>query len=794
MNVLEMIKIFNAGQKTEISDLIDISFLQELQDNFADMMNIACVTVDKNGPITKPSNFTDFYTKNLGSNEPGLQQFNKCSIENNQSSLKKGEPIIYTCLAELTHFIIPIVVNGKQIASVLGGQVSTTKLNEAWFTEIAEKLGISYDHEYITELKKNKIFSEKDIKMTIKLLSLIVNAVSKIAQANYILIEKNKREKLTEKIVEKIRSTLKTEDIKKYFIEIVREYFDADRCLFLDYDAENNKFLPFKSESLKSVDIKSLIGFSAEDVFPEFCAKLKKGKDIIIKDLEKILLRKQLLSYKAVKTLKEKDTKSDYGILIKFREKIIGVLIIHFIERKKVFSHDEFDFLGIIRKHVGTALFQSELYHITKQQSDKEVLLRHITETIRKSLNFDKTKKIISEVIGKTLKADRCFILEYNKTEDKILIVNEEYLSSDSILSYEGVDLNEHIPSIAEELKKGKRLIINGDDLTIDGERVDFTVHHFEDARNAVEEYKIHSALVFPLFYSDEFLGDLVLHYLEAPHKIGNDEIKFLNLISGQIAIALYQSKLHEKVQMQAERERISRNIIEILRSTLDKSMIEHLFVRNIGKYFGADRVFFSEFEHKTNKYLPISEQSEYLSSTEEKSYVNHDFLTTEMKEHIHPLLDKREILIPNWKMYIEKSYKTHELIEFYKSAKVKSSYSFPVLYEGKIMGFFGVEFTKKITELMEEDINRLRNICTQAGIALYHAELYMEAQKALQSKGEIIAKVKEGIEKPVDEIIKTSKILTELELERDKQKEYLNSIINSCNRLLELTKDISDI
>lgn len=75
----------------------------------------------------------------------------------------------------------------------------------------------------------------------------------------------------------------------------------------------------------------------------------------------------------------------------------------------------------------------------------------------------------------------------------------------------------------------------------------------------------------------------------------------------------------------------------------------------------------------------------------------------------------------------------------------------------------------------------------------MYHAELYMQAQEALQSKGELIERVKTGIKEPVNNIIETSKILSERKFEHEKQQEYLNNIINSCNQLMELTKDISD-
>jgi len=1146
-----MIKMLNERKKITLSDLVDIDFLQGLQDNFAETMGVASITVDDNGPITKPSNFTDFCTNYIRASEIGSKKCNECDIEGGKLAMEKGEPVIYDCHAGLTHFIVPIIVAGKHIASILGGQISLTTPDEEHFKNVAKELGITSDEKYIEALKKIEIVSEAKIKTATKLLFMVANSISEIAHKNYDLINKNTRELLTGKIVEKIRSTLDSEEIKKYFVEIIREYFDADRCLFVDYDKKTGMFLPFRLEKLKSPDIKSLVGIDTETNFPEFCAKLKRGKSVIVGDLEKTLLRKNLLGYKATETLKNSEVKSDYGLVVKCRDEIVGILIIHFIKEKNVLTHDEFDFLKILREHAGTALCQSELYlttkkqaereqvlrdvssrirssldieiikheivyqigkifnadrvviayydykinnyvvtkeaeyrssdniktlvdvdftgiigfseyirnlhfqgkdiifndlekhldennirttcvenfyrefgfissaainiyhedlflgdlvitfenkrdfsedeinflktiadqsgvafsqselySLTKQQAEREALLRNITETIRSTLDIDETKKIIVEtvgkalkadrcfiaeynkktdkfltvqdeylssddvisykgsdsnievphfvaafkrgksllindkeilidtdnqdfdiekeaikkleinsvftsplfyydellgalsihyirehfiaddeinliktianqvaiaihqaklykttqeqaeretllrsvtdairnsldidetkkqiveIIGKTLKADRCFIIEYNKTNDKFLIINEEYLSSDNILTYEGVDLNDNIPHLISAFKEGKRLIINESGAKLDNEPINIDGSEFEMERMAIEKYKVNSALVFPLYYTDEFLGDLVLHYVEKQHDIGDGEINFLNLIANQIALAFHQAKLYEKILLQAERERISRNIIEILRSTMDKTIIKHLFVKNIGKYFNADRVYFSEFDTKANKYLPVEEKAEYLSSPNEKSFVDYDLSGSIMGRHIQPLAEKREIIIPNWKGYIEKTSKNPEFIALYENANVQSSYGFPVLYEGRIMGAFCIEFTHKISELLDEDINRIRNICTQAGIALYHAELYLQAQEALQSRGDLIARVKSGIKEPVDNIIKTSKVLSELGLEHDKQLEYLSNIINSCNQLLELTKDISD-
>lgn len=709
-----MIKMLN-NNEVNLSDLINIDYLQKLQDNLSAVLGINVLTIDKNNSITKPSNTKDSKT---------------------------------------TNFTLPIIVNNKHIASILGGQIPT---------------------EYKQDLKKIEISSQENPELLKSFLSFVSNSISEIANKNYELIMKNQKEKLTEAIVKKIRSTLDAEEIKKYFVEITQQYFNADRCVFADFDNLTNKFLPFQHEKLKSENIQSLINVDIEVETSEFCARLKKGKDIIIRDLDKTVLKKNILEYGAIKTIKHSDVKSDYGLLVKFHNRILGVLIIHFIKEKKVLNNDELNFLKIIREHTGTGIGQAELYEKTKEYAKREKLLRKITETIRNSLDCSKTKQAIVEIVGKTLSVDRCFISEYDKISDKFLIVNEEYLSSDNLVSFKGVNVNEHILNFIQEFKRGSCLVMDETGIQLGNEKIDLNDSKFNIEKETSEKFNIKSGLVFPLFYREEFLGNLVLHSSEIKHKMGDDEIDFLNLISDQIALALHQAKMYKKIQLQAEREKISRNIIEIMRSTLDKSIIKKLFVNNIGKFFNADRVFICDYDSNTKTFLPVDEYSEFLCDKELKSFVGVEEINEAFKQDAHILAEKKEILIPSFEEYKKNNALNQDQLNIYEIRGIKSTFSFPITYQDKLVGILSINFTNDEVWLSNEEISRIRNICTQAGIALYHAGLYQEAQEALQTKGRIVSKIKNGVEPTVNVIVHD-----------------LDNVLKSCHELMELTKDIS--
>lgn len=729
--------MFENGEIFKLTNLIDINFLQRIQDDFSSTVRIATVIFDDEGIITESSNFDKSCFKYKDSK---LFKNNNCNIEEIEIDLINEKPINHKYNLALNHIVIPIFIEKKQIASIFGVEIKSENTEE--------KL----------EINSKDTFSAK-----IRLLKCIANTISEIATKNYELNKKNKREEILKNIIKEIRSLFDVNEIKKYFINIVYDYFSPDRCLFANFDESKGLFLPFEIERLKADNIKSLIGIDSEVKFPEFSNRLKAGKNIIIKDLNRVFLKENLSNYKAINFLMQLGIKSDYGFSIKHKEEFMGALVLHFTNKTVKLSKDDLEFLNAIIAHAGTALYQAKLYIDAQNQIEKLKLIQNITETIRTSLDIGRTKEIIVETIAKALKADECFIADYDKKTNEYLPIQYEYVTTPYEKRYKGSDLKDFFPSLVNASKLGKNIFVQDGKIKFDDELQDL-----DDEVKVITSLGIASGIAFPFYFKDELLGILSIGYSEKNDYGWEKEVEFMKTLANQIAMAIHQSQLYTRVQIQAEREKINRNIIEILRSTLDKKIIKSLFVKNIGKFFNADRVIFSEYDQKNKTYKPITTDSQYLSF-EEKSFTEYDWDDSILKEHFYPLMEKRELLIPNWEKYINSNEINPNLKNLFIEEKIKSSYGFPVLYEGNIMGFFCIDFTKVTVELPDEDIKRVRNICTQAGIALYHADLYFKAQKALNLRDEIITKVKIGVKEPV------------------------NDIINSCNQLLELTNTITE-
>lgn len=161
-----------------LKDIIDINFLQSIQDTFSDATGMASICVDLEGPVTTPSNFTEFCIDLTRSTKEGLRRCNECDLKGGREASGTGRPSVYYCHAGLMDFGAPIIVDGEQVGSILGGQVLTAPPDEAKFRRIADEIGVNPDR-YINALRKVKIMPEKQIRQAAMLMYQVIQEVIK---------------------------------------------------------------------------------------------------------------------------------------------------------------------------------------------------------------------------------------------------------------------------------------------------------------------------------------------------------------------------------------------------------------------------------------------------------------------------------------------------------------------------------------------------------------------------------------------------------------------------------------
>ena len=244
-------------------DVIDRRTLQNLQDAFAAATGMAALATDETGPVTEGSNFTDFCMKLTRNSSVGAERCNKCDLKGGEEASRTGRPAVYYCHGGLMDFAAPVVVNGRHIGSLIGGQVLPEEPDEDKFRKIAEEIGVDPDR-YIEALRKVKVVPKKQIEAAADLLWQMANALSEVGYQRLVAIETQKRK---DEVLERVGDMFNdiTDNMDSVSANIVA--LENSFATIKDSAAASSKAVESTDSIVKAIENAStqltLIGFNA---------------------------------------------------------------------------------------------------------------------------------------------------------------------------------------------------------------------------------------------------------------------------------------------------------------------------------------------------------------------------------------------------------------------------------------------------------------------------------------------------------------------------------------------------
>lgn len=172
-----------------VQDVFDMEFLQKFQDSFARAVGMTAVTVDKDGKtITRPTDWTDFCMKYTRESAEGARRCEQCDKNGGETAARTGRPSLYECHAGLMDFGAPIMLNGKQIGSILGGQILNEPANEEKFRAYAKEINVDPD-KYVEALRKVEIVPKKRMEYAAEVLFMMADMCSRMGYFQHQLKE-----------------------------------------------------------------------------------------------------------------------------------------------------------------------------------------------------------------------------------------------------------------------------------------------------------------------------------------------------------------------------------------------------------------------------------------------------------------------------------------------------------------------------------------------------------------------------------------------------------------------------
>lgn len=180
-------------KKINLTDLISVEALQQIQDGFSKYTGMAALTTDANGvPVTNGSGFTKFCMELTRKSAKGCHNCEECDKNGALLTLKNGHASVYSCHAGLMDFAAPIMVEGNFIGSFIGGQVRTSDIDENKMGLTALEYGINPD-EYIAAARESAFMTEQEVQDAADFLEEIAASLSSLAYRNYAALQESKK-------------------------------------------------------------------------------------------------------------------------------------------------------------------------------------------------------------------------------------------------------------------------------------------------------------------------------------------------------------------------------------------------------------------------------------------------------------------------------------------------------------------------------------------------------------------------------------------------------------------------
>jgi methyl-accepting chemotaxis protein len=182
----ERAKQAGSDNMVKVEDVLDTQMLREFQRLFSGMTGLANLVVEHDGTPVQHQTFDEFSNFCFGlvrATKEGADRCTQNDVSGGKKAMETGKPNVYTCHAGLVDFAVPIIVDGVQIGSWLGGQVLTEEPNFDSFRTIADDLGV--DQATMLEAVQDvPVLPRKQVDDAADFLQLIANSQSEIGNAN----------------------------------------------------------------------------------------------------------------------------------------------------------------------------------------------------------------------------------------------------------------------------------------------------------------------------------------------------------------------------------------------------------------------------------------------------------------------------------------------------------------------------------------------------------------------------------------------------------------------------------
>lgn len=353
-------------QIPKLTDLIDVSILQQIQDWAAKTAGVSIMIRDTEGfPVTHASMSNEFCT--LISGELHTNPMCRASnVKAAELAAKAGSPQKYTCYAGLTQFAAPIQIDGHLLGTIVVGDRPAEPIDPKKVKELSDQFGVDYE-KLLRAARSMKTWSDEEIKLTTDFLYSIANTLISLCYQGYSL--RKKVQELTA-LLEISRLVISEQDLQKILDQIaviIVRALGVKACTIRLLDREKGELILKSTYNLSSEYLNA--GPFTLTEHP-ICLSAMEGKPVAVHDV----CSDPKFPYQTA--AKKEGLCSMLCVGMKSKDRPIGTIHLY-TDEPHDFTDDEEKLAQSIANQAALVIHNAELYKesIEKQRMERELSL-----------------------------------------------------------------------------------------------------------------------------------------------------------------------------------------------------------------------------------------------------------------------------------------------------------------------------------------------------------------------------------------------------------------------------------
>ncbi|HWO01819.1 MAG TPA: GAF domain-containing protein [Blastocatellia bacterium] len=407
--------------------------------------------------------------------------------------------------------------------------------------------------------------------------------------------------------------------------------------------------------------------------------------------------------------LEASGVKSVLSATIRLGAQPIGFLSLHRCDQKRSWTQWEIDVVHSVAEQAAVAIRQAELYREAGESALQAALVNQIIASIRRSLDLNETLQVAVEELGRSLGADRTY---FRKLVGDEFVVVAEYLSDPSLsVRHFSTEMNDYITTHLMETHR--TLVIND---------VPAFIGAHPDVAATVKVWKVKpvnlSQIVCPIFINGRFWGALSVGQTSRSRKWSASDVALIEMVTGQVEVAISHSYLFEETKQAAEREALISHVIQRINESNQLDQIFPIVARELGEHLGADRIMISRLDDRGAHWTNDCEYSNGEVSRPNATLRTEDFVK-------FASLVQNDLLLCN---DVENDPRiSPELLDLIRPTGTRSFLAAQIAYTGKAMLVITATMKSAPRCWTAEDVELVRAVANQVSTALQRSELFKQ-------------------------------------------------------------------